>query len=141
MEATVVQRSSLQAGLPVLLLILSSGCQGSSENPLALAQAAADRRFYDMLTHGAIAHPDLAFTLHAREVRGWKLTDVVLKKKDAAGGVDWVACARDGEVAIHAEEKKLVVHLRQGNTLSRDGSRAWFEDREVEMPLPAHFFE
>jgi hypothetical protein len=140
MEATTVPRLSLLALLSVIVPILLGGCHGSRKGQ-PVTQAAAARRVYDMLTHGTIAHPDLAFTLHAREVRGWKLTDVVLKQKDSQGKVEWVACARDGEVDVHASDRKLVVHLWQGNTLAADGARASFEHQVVEMPLPGQFFE
>jgi hypothetical protein len=141
MEATTVPRSSLLAVLFVLVPLLLCGCHGSEEGPAVPARTTAQRRFYDMLTHGTIAHPDLRFTLHAREVRGWKLTDVVFKRKDARGEVEWVACARDGEVDVHAGDRKLVVHLWQGSTLAADGARARFDHRVVEMPLPEHFCE
>jgi hypothetical protein len=124
--------------LPLALVL--AGCRGSESSPQRAASS-AQRRFYDMLTHGSIAHPDLPFTLHAREVRGWKLTDVVLKRKDGQGKVEWVARAKDGEVDVHAEQRKLVVQLWQGSTLAADGTRSSFDHRVVEVPVPGHFFE
>jgi hypothetical protein len=128
-----------------LALVLASGSRQwsqSSQVPADAARQRAEKRIQAMLyDSGGINHPDLTFSCYAREVRGNQLSDVVFKRKDAEGHVAWVVYARQGSLQVDSVKEQLVINLRCGDALGQDGSRARFDDRTWEIPLPESFFE
>jgi hypothetical protein len=136
MEVAVKRYRLLLACLPCLALFcLALTLAPGSSAPSG--DSSAETRLFDRLrSHGTISHSDLPFTISAREVRGRRLVNVVLKTKNARGEIDLVACAREAELTVNTSKGQLLVRLLHGNALAADGTRSHFAERTWEASLP-----
>jgi hypothetical protein len=130
-------RASFFAGILLGAAIGSIGCGGHVE-PAALAE----KRLAALLaTDRMIRFEDIPWTVHVKAVVQLSLAEVVLKQKNAAGEIDLVVWAREGEWGVDAERSTLVLQLHAGKTLAADGTRGSFFDRTFNLPLPVHLFQ
>ena len=96
-----------------------------------------EKYIYARLTKfGVFRHAQLTYAIAVQGVRGRKLLKPVIVRMDAGGDVEWVMGAREGEVRVDTAKKVLLYRMRKGSALAMDGSRAYFEDRVGELPLP-----
>jgi lipopolysaccharide export system permease protein len=87
----------------------------------------------------AINHGDLPYAMFVRGVRGDKLVDPVIKRKGQGGKVDMVAEARDADLRVDLPRSQICVTMKNCTAAWADGSRAFFEERTWEVPLPGDF--
>jgi lipopolysaccharide export system permease protein len=100
----------------------------------------AEELLYSLLhKHGMISHSSLPYSMYVKGVQGKKLLSPVFKRKGPNGQPDVVANAREAELRVNIRKKLVIVKMRFGVASSADGSRAYFEDRDFEVPLPEHF--
>jgi lipopolysaccharide export system permease protein len=88
---------------------------------------------------GVINHPQTPFSMWVRSVQGRKLLNPTFKRRNAEGQIDVVAQSREAELHVDMAKKLLLVHMKWGVATMDDGSRAYFEDRIWEVPLPKEF--
>jgi hypothetical protein len=135
----VTRNRMLLACLPILALV--GLVIVSLKSPSPRHESSAESRLFAMLRDsGVIRHPDLSFTLSAREVRQKRLFDVVLKKHNEKGEIDVVICARQAILTVQPEESLLLVQLLGGHGLTSEGGKASFEERTLELRLPEKIF-
>jgi hypothetical protein len=126
------------AGLLLTLAALGSAAITAMAPRRSLSRAGRwERRLSTRLRlHGKVELGP--YTLFAREVDGTRLANPVVKRKDGRGEIDLVTSAREGSFHVEVGEQQVLrLHLRFGDSLAADGSRAWFEERVAELPLPA----
>jgi hypothetical protein len=75
--------------------------------------------------------------LWAKEVRGQTLTGVVFKRYNNTGQVDLVIHARTCHFVVTTKDGKLTLRLEEGVGTTDDGSRAYFEERELTLYWPS----
>jgi lipopolysaccharide export system permease protein len=100
----------------------------------------AEEFIYSLLKrHGAINDPKLPYSMFVQGVRGRKLVDPVMKRKDSQGKIDAVATAQEAELRVDMPRKVLLIRMKNGITSTADGSRAYFQERTFDVPLPKDF--
>jgi lipopolysaccharide export system permease protein len=100
----------------------------------------AEELIYSVLRrHGALAHAQMPYSMFVKGVQGKKLISPVFKRKGPKGQIDVVAHAREAELRVDTAKKLLMIHMRFGVATHEDGSRAYFEDRYFDVPLPEGF--
>ncbi len=106
----------------------------------ALIVSDAEEFIYSILKrHGVINHASLPYSMYVQGVRGKKLLDPVVKRKDSQGKIDAVATAQEAELRVDMARKVLLIHMTNGITSTADGSRAYFKERTFDMALPKDF--
>jgi lipopolysaccharide export system permease protein len=106
----------------------------------ALIVSDAEEFIYSILKRtGVINHASLPYSMFVQGVRGRKLLDPVVKRKDSQGKIDAVATAQDAELRVDMGRKMLLIHMKNGITSTADGSRAYFQERTFDMALPKDF--
>src|SRR5262249_29153101 len=97
----------------------------------------AEELLYSLLRkHGMLSHSSLPYSMYVKGVQGRKLISPVFKRKGPKGLPDVVAYAREAELRVDLPRNQLLVLMKIGVAWSDDGSRAYFEDRVWEVPLP-----
>jgi lipopolysaccharide export system permease protein len=97
----------------------------------------AEELLYSLLKkNGMISHSQLPYSMYVKGVQGKKLLSPVFKRKGPDGQPDVVASAREAELRVNIRKKLVIVKMRFGVASSADGSRAYFEDKDFEVPLP-----
>ncbi len=95
---------------------------------------------YSMLRRQrVIAHSQMPYAMWVRGVEGRKLINPTFKRRNQATNViDVVAQAREADLRVDMgkEPPVLLVHMRWGVAVCEDGSKAYFEDKVWEVPLP-----
>jgi lipopolysaccharide export system permease protein len=100
----------------------------------------AEEFMYSLLKrHGVINNPQLPYSMYVQGVRGKKLLDPVIKRKDSQGKIDAVANAQEAELRVDMPRKMLLIRMKNGITSTADGSRAYFQERTFDVPLPKDF--
>jgi lipopolysaccharide export system permease protein len=100
----------------------------------------AEEFTYSLLKrYGAINDPKLPYSMYVQGVRGRKLLDPVMKRKDSQGKIDAVATAQEAELRVDMPRKVLLIRMKNGITSTADGSRAYFQERTIDVPLPKDF--
>ena len=89
--------------------------------------------------HGMINHPQTPYSMWVKSVQGRKLINPTFKKRNAQGVTDCVAQSKEAELHVNMVKKLLLVHMKWGVATMEDGSRAYFEDRVWEVPLPGEW--
>jgi lipopolysaccharide export system permease protein len=98
--------------------------------------ADAEELVYSVLRrHGTINYPQMSWSMFVKGVQGRKLISPVVKRR-VNGGTDLVAQAKEADLCVDMSKKLILVHMRYGVATCEDGSRAYFEDRVWEVPLP-----
>jgi hypothetical protein len=130
----------------VLSLVLFTaaivGIRASPSLPPAMqasAETATDPEEYiyeRLRNNGQVQIPGQPITIYVQKLQGRTLVKPVLKRTNAHGQVDWVARARDGEIKVSSDKKRLLLHLHQVKGASADGSEAFFVERHLEFDLP-----
>ncbi len=106
----------------------------------AMVFADAEGLLYSMLEKNRmVKHPSLPYEMYVERVQGKKLINPVFKRKGPRGIPDVVANAREADLRVDMRKKEVYLHMRFGVANHEDGSRAYFEDRIWEVPLPAAF--
>ncbi len=106
----------------------------------AMVFSDAEEFMYSLLRRqGMINHPQLAYAMFVREVRGKQLMGPVVKHKDAQGKIDAVATAQEAELRVDMARKVLYIQMKNGVSSTSDGSRAYFQQRTFDVPLPKDF--
>jgi lipopolysaccharide export system permease protein len=92
---------------------------------------------YSMLRHERkINHPKLPYAIWVENVQGKRLINPYFKRRDVNGRYDLVAHAREAELRVDANNKKLIMHMRHGEVYSAGNeTRAYFEDRFFDLPM------
>jgi hypothetical protein len=138
MEGTIMARCTCFIAVFFTLALCLTGCSDPSSEPSAVAE----KRLLTLLTTGRlIAEPDLPYTIHVKEVKGTTLTEVVFKQRNARGVIELVVHAREGEIRVDADKKRLILRLHTGSSLTKSGERATFDDRAYDLPLSDQFFK
>ncbi len=105
----------------------------------AMVFSDAEEFMYSILRRqGMINHPQLPYALYVQAVRGKQLLGPVVKHKDSQGKIDAVATGQDAELRVDMARKMLYIRMKNG-ILTSDGSRAYFQERTFEVPLPKDF--
>jgi lipopolysaccharide export system permease protein len=88
-----------------------------------------------------IDHPKLDYAMWVQRVEGRKLIGATFKRRDPKKGYwVYVAQAQEADLRVDARNQKVLVHMRYGSFYSEpDGSRAYFDDRVFDVPLPGIF--
>jgi lipopolysaccharide export system permease protein len=89
--------------------------------------------------HHALRQPGQPYALFVKEVRGERLVCPVIQHKDGQGKTDLAANAQDGDLRVDADSKTLELHMKNCTVTCADGSRAFFEERTWNWPLPREF--
>jgi hypothetical protein len=85
---------------------------------------------------GYIGGPQVGYEIWVEDVTAQRLVQPIFIRLNARGGNDLVATAKEAELKIDTQKAQLVIRLRQGVATTRDGSRAYFEDKVFTVPLP-----
>lgn len=97
----------------------------------------AEELLYSMLRkQGMVSYPQLNYSMFVKGVQGRKLINPVFKRRAVNGSTDIVAQAKEAELRVNMAKRLVLIHMRFGVATSEDGSRAYFEDRIFDMPLP-----
>jgi lipopolysaccharide export system permease protein len=97
----------------------------------------SEELLYSLLRRqGSINHPQTPFSMWVRGVQGRKLLHPYFKRRDAQGKTDVVAESKEAELHVDVAKNLLLVHMKWGEAIMEDGSRAYFEERIWEVPLP-----
>jgi lipopolysaccharide export system permease protein len=100
----------------------------------------AEEFMYSLLKRqGMINHPQLPYSLFVQAVRGKQLMGPVVKHKDSQGKIDAVATAQEAELRVDMVRKMLFIRMKNGISSTSDGSRAYFQERTFDVPLPKDF--
>jgi lipopolysaccharide export system permease protein len=103
----------------------------------ALIYEDAEELIYSMLNkQKMISHPQTPYAMYVNAVRGRRLIDPVIHRKDSHGNIDTVITAQEAELRVDMPHKMLRVHMKNGVASGQDGLRAYFQQRIVEVPLP-----
>jgi lipopolysaccharide export system permease protein len=90
----------------------------------------------------SINPPQLEYSIHAKEVRGRRLLDVYIKHKAKLNGqTDVVAQAREAELHIDMQNRKLVLLARHVDVFSLDKVNVDSAREKFEMDLPDNLFQ
>jgi lipopolysaccharide export system permease protein len=102
----------------------------------------AEEFLYTLLRRDqAINSPQLPYAIFVKGVQGKKLINPVLKKKGEGGQIDVVAHAREAELHVDTRQNLLMIHMRIGVAIMKDGGRAVFDDRPFDMEMSPNFFK
>jgi lipopolysaccharide export system permease protein len=106
----------------------------------AMVFADAEALLYSVLEKNRMMkHPSMPYEMYVKGVQGKKLINPVFKRKGPRGVPDVVANAREADLRVDMRKKEVYLHMRFGVASHDDGSRAYFEDRIWEVPLPPAF--
>lgn len=88
---------------------------------------------------GCLRHPNVPFSMWVREVQGRHLVDAVFKQRDASGGYDVVARAREAEIRFDPKTNLIKVEMPRCLVIGENnrgggviGHKTW------EVPLPSN---
>jgi lipopolysaccharide export system permease protein len=102
----------------------------------------AEELLYTLLRRDqAINSPQLPYAIFVKGMQGQKLINPVLKKKGERGQIDVVAHAREADLHVDARQNLLMIHMRIGVAIMKDGGRAVFDDKTFDMEMPSGFFK
>jgi hypothetical protein len=130
----------------LLLLILGVSAATLSVAAMLVAtrkkQVDTEEYLYSVLRDkGLLSGPDWSVAIYVRGVLGKTLLNPVVKWRDPDGEVRTVLMAREGELKLAGDSRTMVVCLRDGIGTSADGWRLDFQERSIEVPVPAGFGE
>jgi lipopolysaccharide export system permease protein len=92
---------------------------------------------YTMLRkNGQISYPQFDYSMYVRSVQGRRLANPIFKRRDSHGEIDVVAISREAELRVDMNKRVILVHMRDGQVLGRNGTIASFDDRIFDVPLP-----
>jgi lipopolysaccharide export system permease protein len=85
-----------------------------------------------------INHPRLDFAMFVRDVQGHRLIDATFQHRNKATkhGHDLVIRAREAELDVKLEERKLIVRMYDGEMANPRGEHVTFQTRTEEVELP-----
>ncbi len=89
----------------------------------------------------AITSAQLPYAIFVKGLQGKKLINPVLKKKGEGGQIDVVAHAREADLHVDTEHNLLMIHMRIGVAIMKDGGRAVFDDKTFDMEMSSAFFK
>jgi len=96
---------------------------------------------YNMLRKdGRIQHPQLDYSVYAKQVEGRDLLDASFMHRDPKnGGFDWIARGRKATISVDQDKKIITIRMWDGTLRKENGESAVFEFFEwpVEMKLNA----
>jgi lipopolysaccharide export system permease protein len=100
----------------------------------------AEELIYTILRkNGMMSHPQMPYSMWVKGVQGRKLLAPIFKRRAGAGQADVVARAREADLRVNMSKGVILIHMRDCETTSEDGNRAWVQDRVWEVPLPKDF--
>jgi lipopolysaccharide export system permease protein len=103
----------------------------------ALVYEDAEELIYSILNkQKMISHPQTPYVLYVKGVRNRRLLDPVIHRKDSHGNTEDVITAREAELAVNMQGKMLRINMKNGAYSNQDGSRGYFVQRLVDVPLP-----
>ncbi len=103
----------------------------------ALVHHDAKELIYALLKrHGAIRPPGQPYSIFVQGVHGERLLLPVIKRKDSQGEVEMAASAHDGDLRVDHSTGTLQLRMRSCTVTFSDGTRAFFEERTWDWPLP-----
>ncbi len=92
---------------------------------------------YAMLRrNNQITFPHVDYSMYVQSVQGRRLLNPRFKRRDTKGDTDVVVVAREAELKVDLRNQLILVHMRFGEVLSKDGSTVQFDDRFFDVPLP-----
>jgi RNA polymerase sigma factor (sigma-70 family) len=95
-----------------------------------------EERIYAALRdRGCWRSPTRDFAIWVEEVDGRRLLNVLLKRCDGKGDVVGITTCREAELKADRERQTLYVHMKNGEWRGDDGSRGYFQEREVQTSL------
>jgi lipopolysaccharide export system permease protein len=107
-----------------------------------MAFANAEDLLYTLLRRDqAINSAQLPYAIFVKGLQGKKLINPVLKKKGENGQIDVVAHAREADLHVDTEQNLLMIHMRIGVAIMKDGGRAVFDDKTFDMEMSSNFFK
>jgi lipopolysaccharide export system permease protein len=77
------------------------------------------------------------YEMWCEQVQGKQLKNAIFKKRDEHGHYDAVAKARDADLHVDLSKHELIVRMRHGILLDKNGDRVHFEGKDFSVPLPA----
>ncbi len=96
----------------------------------------AEGLIYSLLSrNGRISNPQLPYSMFVKGVRGKKLLNPVIKRRNAKGQIDMVAHAREADLRVDSSNKLLLIRMRHCVVISDEGDRGYTEDRPFDVPL------
>jgi lipopolysaccharide export system permease protein len=102
----------------------------------------AEEFLYTLLRRDqAVTNAQLPFAIFVKGVQGKKLINPVLKKKGEKGQIDVVAHAREADLHVDLEQNLLMIHMRIGVAIMKDGGRAVFDDKTFDMEMSPNFLK
>ena len=103
----------------------------------------AEELLYSMLARQkSISHPSMPYAMWVRGVQGKKLIEPLIKRRDPTDPtkID-VAQAKEAELRVDVEHKKMLVKMKWTTTTAADGSHAYFPEHVWELELPDGFLK
>ncbi len=90
-----------------------------------------------------INNPKLDFIMFVHDVQGRKLIDATFQHRPKGNTQvhDFVIRAREAELEVDMERRKLIVQMHDGEIANPSGAHALFVYREEEIDLPSMFFD
>jgi lipopolysaccharide export system permease protein len=91
---------------------------------------------YAMLRrNNQLTFPHSDYSMFVQSVQGRRLLNPRFKHKDTRGDTDIVAVAREAELRVDLPRQLILVKMKFGEVLSKDGANVQFDDRIFEIPL------
>ena len=81
----------------------------------------------------------LPYAMFVKGVDGKKLIGPVFKHKNVHMQIDSVAQAREADLRVDISKSMLLIHMRIGVATGTDGTRAYFDEKQFDVPLPPNF--
>jgi lipopolysaccharide export system permease protein len=99
----------------------------------------AEELIYSVLrrTH-MLTHPSMPYSVYVRNIQGRKLIKPIFKHQDKTKQNE-VCQAREAELRVDKDNKRLLIHMRDGAATFEDGSLGYFQDKIWDMDLPENY--
>ena len=89
--------------------------------------------------HKMVRLPNLPITIYVEKVKGRKLVNLVLKRKNTYGEIDYVVHARSGQMEIISSRNQLYISIEQAMVSEMDGSPSYLGNKCFVFDLPKNF--
>jgi hypothetical protein len=125
-------------GLPEFVATLKTLCRLTTDVPHRLPVPDREEELYQLLSRQGwlkFGDEEQSYVLFVKNVRDRRLVNPVLKIKAPQGEVSAVCNSLEGDLRVDPEANIAYLHLKDGRAVSEDGSRTWFQERTLELPL------
>jgi hypothetical protein len=100
----------------------------------------AEELLYSLLRkHNEIRHSSFPYQVFVKGVKGKTLLDPIFKRKDAHGGIDWVAHAREAELQVLPSKGQVKIHMKHCVMWGENETTGTLLDKVLAVELPKDF--